>query len=92
MSTQIKMRVAKVDGTSIIYPVTPLVIVAFEREHKQSIGAAMSGDNVKMEHLYWLGWKAEMVAKKAAGEVTRLFDDRYLEELLEVEVQTDTTP
>lgn len=91
MPATIQMRVDKTDGSSNIYPVTPLVIVAFEREHKTSMSAAMS-DNVRMEHLYWLGWKAEMVAKKAAGEITRLFDDRYLEELAAVEVVTDSTP
>jgi len=92
MSSLIKMRVTKSDGTSSDYVVTPLVIVSFEREHKTSFQAAMSDGNIRMEHLYWLGWKAEMVAKKAAGEITRLFDDRYLEELVAAEVVVDENP
>ena len=51
------------------YPVTPLVQVAFEREWKIGLAKAFNQDQ-KMEHMYWLGWKA----MHSSGEVVKPFD------------------
>ena len=65
----IKITVTLDDGTSETYPVTPRVQVEFERQHKTGIGKAFSQD-LKMEHVYWLGW----CASKYAGKAPKPFD------------------
>ena len=62
------------------YSVGPKVQVAFEREFKVGLPKAFSADQ-KMEHLYWLAWKAS----HAAGEVVKPFDG-WLDTVQAVEV------
>ena len=63
------VKVIKNDGSEATFPVTPKVIVAFERFHKTGIGKAFQ-DNQKMEHVYWIGWDAE----RTAGNTVPVFD------------------
>lgn len=67
------------DGAPKSYPVGPRVQVDFEREYKLSMLSAFSSDP-KMEHLYWLGWKAS----HAAGAVVKPFD-QWLDDVQSVE-------
>lgn len=80
------VKVIKDDGSEATFPVTPRVIVAFERFHKTGIGKAFS-ENQKMEHVYWLGWEAE----RMAGNTVPVFDT-WLEHVAEVEVLDGTDP
>ena len=50
------LRVVTADGADEV-PVTPRVIVAFEREFQTGLGRAFQSDQ-KAEHMFWLGWKA----------------------------------
>jgi hypothetical protein len=79
------ITVIKSDGTTETYPVTPRVIVAFERHFKTGLGHAFANDQ-KLEHVYWLAWEAE----RASGKVVKLFDE-YLDTVANVEVKT-TSP
>lgn len=86
MAAQLKLTVTKTDGSSRTFPVTPKVIVAFEREFKQGLVSAYSNDN-RMEHTYWLAWKAE----HAAGHVVKPFDG-YLDDIVSVELEETAAP
>jgi len=45
------------NGETNEYAVGPKVQVAFEREWKTGMPKALTNDQ-RMEHLYWLAWKA----------------------------------
>jgi hypothetical protein len=74
------------DGTPNEYPISPKVQVAFEREWKVGLPKAFSNDQ-KMEHLYWLGWKAQ----QSSGAVVKPFDG-WLESVDSVEIVEDESP
>lgn len=83
-----KLTITKTDGTTRTVPVTPKVIVAFEREFKTGLASAFNPDrDPKMEHLYWLGWKAEHMA----GHVVKPFDG-YLDEVEHIDLEVDAVP
>jgi len=52
----VTLRVETTDGEGE-YPVTPRVVVQFEREFQTGLGRAFQTDQ-KAEHIYWLAWKA----------------------------------
>mgnify|MGYP001226871162 CR=1 FL=1 len=80
------VKVIKNDGSEATFPVTPKVIVAFERFHKTGLGKAFT-DNQRMEHVYWLGWEAE----RTAGNTVPVFDT-WLESVDAVEVLDGSDP
>lgn len=84
------VKVSKTDGTTETYPVTPRVIVAFERQFKTGLANAFANEQ-KLEHVYWLAWEAERVS----GKLVKMFDE-YLDTITSVEVETvspsDGTP
>ena len=57
------------NGETNEYTVGPKVQVAFEREWKMGMPKALTTEQ-RMEHLYWLGWKAQ----QASGAVVKPFD------------------
>ena len=79
-------------GETVTVKVTPAVIVAFERHWKTGVGQAFN-ENMKMEHLMWLGWEAE----RRSGTAVKPFDE-WIDQLdaipeLDVDgVPTDGTP
>lgn len=82
----LNLRVTTADGEKV-YTVGPKIQVAFEREFKLGLPVAFSREQ-KVEHLYWLGWKAS----HAAGEVVKPFDG-WLETVESVElVEVDSGP
>lgn len=72
---KLSVSVEMTDGRAGTYPVTPRVQVDFEREFKSPMIAAFAGEP-RMEHIYWLGWRA----MHAAGEVVKPFD-KWLEDV-----------
>ncbi|HEY7822235.1 MAG TPA: hypothetical protein VIG24_05360 [Acidimicrobiia bacterium] len=52
----VTLRVVTTDGDGE-FPVTPKVIVQFERQFQTGLGRAFQSDQ-KAEHIYWLAWKA----------------------------------
>lgn len=81
----IRMRVSTNDGPQGEFNITPKVQVEFERNFKTGIGKAFEND-LKMEHIYWLGWKA----MHYAGRVVKPFDT-WLDEVTEIEVVNEST-
>jgi hypothetical protein len=76
------VKVSKTDGTVESFPVTPRVIVAFERNFKTGLANAFANEQ-KLEHVYWLAWEAERVS----GKVVKMFDE-YLDTVAGVELET----
>lgn len=81
----LKITVTTDDGETGTYPVTPKVQVEFERQHKTGIGKAFSQD-LKMEHVYWLGW----CASKYAGKQPKPFDT-WLDTVAAVEIVDESS-
>lgn len=67
----VSVSVERRDGTRDEYPVFPPTVIAFERKWGMGLAAAFSNNNVKFEHLYFLGWQAE----KDAGVIVKIFDE-----------------
>jgi hypothetical protein len=80
------LRVTDSTGNTSDYSVGPKVQVAFEREWKVGLAKAFTNDQ-KMEHLYWLGWKAQ----QSSGAVVKPFDG-WLDTVASVEVVDADSP
>ena len=68
------------------YKLTPRIIVAFE----QQFGAGMPkllGEQQKIEHIFWLFWKAQQVN----GVVVKLFGPEYLDTIVSAELDADSS-
>lgn len=85
MPALLKLTIEKSDGDKSTYPVLPKTIVAFERKFATGIGIIK--DQQKMEHIYWLAWDSA----RTVGDTNKLFED-WLDEIAEVEVDSDTAP
>lgn len=81
-----RAKITKTDGTVDSHPITPKVIVSFERHFKMGLQAAFI-DNQHMEHTFWLGWEAE----RAAGKVVKPFDG-WLDDIASVELIDESGP
>jgi hypothetical protein len=80
------VKVKTTDGVEVSYKLTPRIIVAFE----QQFGAGMPkllGEQQKVEHIYWLAWKAQQVN----GVVVKLFGPDYLDTIVSAELDTDSS-
>jgi hypothetical protein len=75
-----------VSGETSEYQVGPKVQVAFEREWKTGLPKAFSNEQ-RMEHMYWLAWKAQ----QSAGVVVKPFDG-WLDTVENVEVVEGDRP
>jgi hypothetical protein len=80
------LRVTDSSGSTNDYEVGPKVQVSFEREWKIGLPKAFTNDQ-KMEHLYWLGWKAQ----QSSGAVVKPFDG-WLDTVESVEVVDADSP
>lgn len=76
----LKLTVVTADGSES-FAVTPKVQVEFERQYKIGIARAFQ-DELKVEHIYWLAWKA----MHYAGRVVKPFDS-WLDEVVDVQME-----
>lgn len=80
------VKVKTVDGAEVSYKLTPRIIVAFE----QQFGAGMPkllGEQQKVEHIYWLAWKAQQIdAQMNGGTAVKLFGPDYLDSIISAEL------
>ena len=76
----LRLTVVTKDGPAT-YDVSPKVQVEFERHFKVGIAKAFQDDQ-KVEHIYWLAWKAA----HAGGAVVKPFDG-WLDDIVDVQVQ-----
>jgi hypothetical protein len=76
----LRLTVVTADGSNT-YGVSPKVQVEFERHFKVGIAKAFQ-DEQKVEHIYWLAWKAA----HAGGAVVKPFDG-WLDDILDVQLE-----
>jgi hypothetical protein len=82
----LSIKVKMVDGLEASYKLTPRIIVAFE----QNFGAGMPkllGEQQKVEHIYWLAWKA----LQTNGVVVKVFSPEFLDTLVSAELDSDSS-
>ena len=82
----LSIKVKTVDGVETSYKLTPRIIVAFE----QNFGAGMPkllGEQQKVEHIFWLAWKA----LQTNGVVVKLFGPEFLDTLVSAELEADSS-
>ena len=80
------IKIKTTDGVEVSYKLTPRIIVAFE----QNFGAGMPkllGEQQKVEHIYWLAWKA----LQTNGHVVKLFTPEFLDTLVSAELDADSS-
>jgi hypothetical protein len=80
------IKIKTTDGAEVTYKLTPRIIVAFE----QQFGAGMPkllGEQQKVEHIYWLAWKALQVN----GHVVKPFTPEFLDTLITAELDADSS-
>jgi hypothetical protein len=82
----LSVKVKTTDGIDAAYKLTPRIIGAFE----QNFGAGMPkllGEQQKVEHIYWLAWKALQVN----GVVVKVFGPEFLDTLVSAELDADSS-
>lgn len=72
----LNLRVITQDGETTV-PVTPKVSVEFERQFQTGIGRAFQES--KVEHIYWLAWKASGSVGTFEGWLDKLIDVEMVE-------------
>jgi hypothetical protein len=80
------IKVKTTDGVEASYKLTPRIIVAFE----QNFGKGMPhllGQEQRVEHIYWLAWKAMQVN----GVVVKLFGPEFLDTIVSAELDADSS-
>ena len=82
----LSVKVKTTDGVEAAYKLTPRIIVAFE----QNFGKGMPhllGQEQRVEHIYWLAWKAMQVN----GVVVKLFGPEFLDTIVSAELDSDNS-
>lgn len=82
----LKLRVVTTEGELGEFVVTPKVQVEFERHFKIGVGKAFQQEQ-RVEHMYWLAWKAV----HAAGHNVKPFDS-WLDAVVDVQMVDDASP
>lgn len=82
----LKLRVVTTEGELGEFVVTPKVQVEFERHFKIGVGKAFQQEQ-RVEHMYWLAWKAV----HAAGHNVKPFDS-WLDAVVDVQMVDDAAP
>lgn len=80
----LRLRVVTTAGELGEFPLTPKVQVEFERHFKIGVGKAFQQEQ-KVEHMYWLAWKAV----HAAGVPVKPFDS-WLDDVVDVQMAEDS--
>lgn len=80
----LRLRVVTDEGELGEFAVTPKVQVEFERYFKVGVGKAFQQEQ-RVEHMYWLAWKAV----HAAGVAVKPFDS-WLDSVVDVQMAEDS--
>jgi hypothetical protein len=80
------VKVKTTDGVEVSYKLTPRIIVAFEQQFGKGMPKLL-GEEQKIEHIFWLAWKAQQVN----GVVVKLFGPEYLDTIVSAELDTDSS-
>jgi len=80
----LSIKVKTTDGNLSTYKLTPRIIVAFEQQFGKGL-PKLIGEEQKIEHIFWLGWKAQQVN----GVIVKPFGPEYLDTILSAELDAD---
>jgi len=87
----INLTIVRDDGSRDIVTAGPKQQIAFEKARKKGLGSAFSGDNLYVEDLYWLAWRADTDATVKNGGTGLLFD-AWLDTIADVEAGGGADP
>lgn len=82
----LSIKVKTTDGAEASYKLTPRIIVAFEQQFGKGMPKLL-GEEQRVEHIYWLAWKAQQVN----GVVVKLFGPDYLDSIVSAELDADNS-
>ena len=74
------------DGVNTSYKLTPRIIVAFEQQFGKGMPKLL-GDDQKVEHIYWLAWKALQLN----GMNPKVFGPEFLDTIVSAELDADAS-
>jgi len=80
------IKVKTTDGVEASYKLTPRIIVAFEQNFGKGMPKLL-GEEQRVEHIYWLAWKAMQVN----GVVVKLFSPEFLDTIVSAELDSDSS-
>jgi hypothetical protein len=80
------IKIKTTDGVEVSYKLTPRIIVAFEQQFGKGMPHLL-GQEQRVEHIYWLAWKALQVN----GHVVKLFTPEFLDTLVSAELDADSS-
>lgn len=78
------IKVKTTDGLEASYKLTPRLIVAFEQQFGKGL-PRLIGEEQKIEHIYWLAWKAMQIN----NIVVKPFGPEFLDTLVSAELDSD---
>lgn len=82
----LSVKVKTTDGNEVNYKLTPRIIVAFEQQFGKGMPKLL-GEEQKVEHIYWLAWKAQ----QTNGIVVKPFGPEYLDTIVSAELDADNS-
>lgn len=80
------IKVKTTDGVEVSYKLTPRIIVAFEQQFGKGMPKLL-GEEQRVEHIYWLAWKA----LQTNGVVVKLFGPEFLDTIVSAELDADSS-
>ena len=80
------VKVKTTDGVEASYKLTPRIIVAFEQQFGKGMPKLL-GEEQKMEHIFWIAWKA----MQTNGVVVKLFGPEFLDTIVSAELDADSS-
>lgn len=78
------IKVKTIDGVEASYKLSPRLIVAFEQQFGKGL-PRLIGEEQKIEHIYWLAWKAMQIN----NIVVKPFGPDFLDTLISAELDSD---
>lgn len=82
----LSVKVKTTDGNEVNYKLTPRIIVAFEQQFGKGMPKLL-GEEQKVEHIYWLAWKAQ----QTNGIIVKPFGPEYLDTIVSAELDADNS-
>jgi len=82
----LSIKVKTTDGVEASYKLTPRVIVAFEQQYGKGMPKLL-GEEQKIEHVFWLAWKA----LQTNGVIVKPWGPDFLDTLERAELDSDSS-
>lgn len=82
----LSIKVKPVNGEQVSYKLTPRIIVAFEQQFGKGMPKLLAEEQ-KIEHVFWLAWKAQQVN----GVIVKPWGPEFLDTLESAELDSDSS-